>query len=100
MTAGPPEVGGVRLERRRVVVFGRVQGVWFRDSCRNEAISHQVSGYVRNCADGTVEAVFEGAGVNVGALVAWCRVGPPLASVESVEVTAETAVGMSGFQIR
>ena len=48
------------MERRRVIVRGAVQGVFFRDSCRRAALDASVNGWVRNCPDGSVEAVFEG----------------------------------------
>lgn len=86
--------------RRRVRVSGRVQGVWFRDSCRREAERAGVAGWVRNRPDGDVEAVFEGAPAAVDALVAWCRVGPPRAEVTAVAVTDETPAGENGFRIR
>ena len=58
---------------RAVVRRGRVQGVWFRDSCRREALERDVAGWVANRFDGSVEAVFEGAEAAVAELVAWCR---------------------------
>jgi acylphosphatase len=61
---------------RRVVVSGRVQGVFFRDSCQRAASSRGVAGWVRNCSDGTVEAWFEGAPDAVSSMVDWCRSGP------------------------
>ena len=88
------------IVRRRVVVSGRVQGVWFRESCRREAESLGVAGSVRNRADGAVEAVFEGESAAVLALVAWCRTGPPRADVEHVEVADETPEGVAGFRVR
>lgn len=86
--------------RRRVVVEGRVQGVWFRESCRNEAVARAVGGWVRNCDNGTVEAVFEGSPAAVEAMIAWCRLGPPHASVASVVSTAETPLGEVAFRVR
>ena len=70
--------------RRRVVVSGRVQGVWFRQSCADQARARGVTGWVRNRGDGAVEAVLEGPEAAVEAVVAWCRMGPPHASVEHV----------------
>ena len=86
--------------RRRVVVSGRVQGVWFRESCRDAAVAAGVVGWVRNLADGTVEAVFEGPEAAVERAVAWCREGPPRARVDAVDVTAEALVGEAGFRVR
>jgi acylphosphatase len=81
-------------------VTGRVQGVWFRDSCRREALARGVAGWVRNRADGSVEAVFEGPASAVAQMVAWCRVGPPRADVREIDVTEEPVEGAAGFRIR
>ena len=86
--------------RRHVVVRGSVQGVFFRDSCRREAESRGVAGWVSNRADGAVEAVFEGEPDAVDALVAWCSRGPRGASVDSVDDAGEEPEGLSGFRIR
>ena len=83
----------------RVVVTGRVHGVFFRDTCRREAESRGVSGWVRNNDDGSVEAVFEGPAHAVDSLVEWARRGPPEAGVESVDVHAEEPERLSGFRI-
>jgi acylphosphatase len=86
--------------RRRVWVSGRVQGVAFRAAARREARAAGVDGWVRNLADGRVEAVFEGAPEAVAALLAWCREGPSHARVERVEVREEAPEGASGFEVR
>jgi len=86
--------------RRRVIVRGLVQGVFFRDSTRRLAQRHGVSGWVANRADGAVEAVFEGQADAVERLVAFSREGPRGAQVESVEVTEEEPEGLSGFAVR
>jgi acylphosphatase len=86
--------------RRRVVVAGRVQGVFFRDACRSEARAAGVTGWVRNLADGRVEAAFEGEPAAVGRLVAWARQGPPRALVDEVEVHEEDPRGEQGFSVR
>jgi acylphosphatase len=83
-----------------VVVSGHVQGVWFRESCRREAVARDVAGWVGNRADGTVEAVFEGDEPAVAEVVAWCRIGPPRAVVTAVEVTPEPPEGLVGFRVR
>jgi acylphosphatase len=82
--------------RRRVVVRGDVQGVFFRDSTREEADSRGVSGSVTNRSDGAVEAVFEGPPEAVDAMIAFCREGPSRAQVEDVEVTEEQPEGSGG----
>ncbi len=86
--------------RRRVVVHGRVQGVFFRDSTREEARARAVAGWVRNRPDGTVEAVFEGEVDAVEALVDFCRGGPSSADVREVEVFEEEPEGREGFEVR
>lgn len=86
--------------RRRIVVHGYVQGVFFRDSVQRLAARHDVSGWVANRRDGTVEAVFEGEPEAVERLVAFCREGPRGAQVESVAVSEEDLEGLSGFTVR
>jgi acylphosphatase len=90
----------VPVVRYRVLISGRVQGVFFRDTCRKMAERHGVSGWVRNMPDGSVEAVFEGSTGDVSRLVEWSRHGPRTAVVEDVRVQAEPPEGISGFQIR
>ena len=86
--------------RRRVVVQGHVQGVFFRDSVRRLAHQRGVGGWVANRADGAVEAVFEGEPEAVERLVDFCRTGPRGAQVESVDVADEEPEGASGFNVR
>jgi len=86
--------------RRRVVVHGLVQGVFFRDTCRQEAQRRHVNGWIQNADDGTVQAEFEGPSDAVEAMVAWCRQGPSRAQVERVEVTDLDPVGAPGFHVR
>ena len=86
--------------RSRVVVHGQVQGVFFRDSCRREASSRGVAGWVTNRPDGAVEAVFEGDADAVRTMVDWCRSGPRSADVSSVDETSEEPEGVSRFEIR
>ncbi|MFG2827593.1 acylphosphatase [Streptomyces sp. NPDC048434] len=86
--------------RRRVVVSGDVQGVFFRDTCRRTADEQGVAGWVRNLPDGTVEAVFEGEPEPVQKLVDWAREGPPMATVNTVSVHEEEPEGLTGFENR
>ena len=86
--------------RRRVVVHGRVQGVFFRDSARRLAQQHRVAGSVANRWDGSVEAVFEGEPDAVDRLVRFMHDGPRGAEVERVEVSDEEPEGLSGFTVR
>jgi acylphosphatase len=85
--------------RRRVVVHGLVQGVFFRDTLRRHAAAAGVAGWARNRADGAVEAVFEGLPEAVEQLVATCRTGPRGARVDRVEVAEEAPEGLLGFRI-
>ena len=77
-----------------------MQGVFFRDSCRQLALAHGVHGWVRNLADGRVEAVFEGAAGDVEQLVAWSRHGPRLAVVDGIAVQSEEPEGLVTFDVR
>jgi acylphosphatase len=86
--------------RRRVVVHGLVQGVFFRDSCRQQAERLRVTGSVGNAPDGTVVAIFEGAPDAVEQLIAWTRRGPSRARVDRIEVTPEAPQGDAGFTVR
>ena len=86
--------------RKRLVVHGRVQGVFFRDSVQREAEARGVAGWVTNRPDGAVEAVFEGDSEAVEALAAFCREGPRQADVERVEESDEESEGLSGFEVR
>jgi acylphosphatase len=86
--------------RKRVLVSGHVQGVFFRDTCRQVATDHGVAGWVHNLADGRVEAVFEGAAEDVDHLVEWMRHGPDTAIVEDVTVRTEQPEGLRAFVVR
>lgn len=83
---------------RRIVVRGRVQGVYFRESMRTEADRHGVRGWVRNLADGSVEALLQGEPEAVERLLAWSHQGPPLAQVDGVSITeTRPDPGIDGF---
>lgn len=86
--------------RRRVVVHGHVQGVFFRETTRRLAQEHGVAGWVRNTWEGTVEAVFEGPPEAVERLVDFVHRGPRGAAVERVEVFEEDNEGLRGFAVR
>ena len=86
--------------RAHVYVSGRVQGVFFRATTRERANEHDVSGWVRNLADGRVEAVFEGPDEAVEAMVEFCQEGSSRARVDEVEVSVEEPEGLSGFEIK
>jgi acylphosphatase len=88
------------IVRKRLLVQGRVQGVFFRASLQREATRHAVNGWARNRGDGNVEAVIEGEADAVDAVVRWCHVGPPRADVELVEITSEEPQGETRFAVR
>ncbi len=83
-----------------VTVSGRVQGVWYRESCRREAVAAGVTGWVSNNDDGSVEAVLEGEASAVERVLAWMRTGPPRALVTGVEVRVEAVKGEPRFTVR
>jgi acylphosphatase len=86
--------------RRRLLVAGLVQGVWFRASCREQATARGVAGWARNLDDGRVEVVLEGAREGVAHVEAWCRHGPEHAVVTDVEATDEDPEGLTTFVTR
>jgi acylphosphatase len=108
MSSGTPDFAGGKPRlarpgmprRRRVVARGRVQGVFFRDTVRRRAEELVVAGWVTNRDDGAVEAVFEGPGDAVEAMVELCRAGPGRAEVEDLEVSEQEPEGLNGFDIR
>ena len=95
-TAG--SIGGVPPIRRRALVSGRVQGVFYRQACKQQADALGVSGVARNLDDGRVEVVAEGDAGAVDQLVAWCRSGPARALVTRVDVRDEQPEGLVGFR--
>jgi acylphosphatase len=90
------------MERVQVMlrIKGRVQGVFFRHSAKLEARRLGLTGWIRNCEDGDVEAVAEGPRERVGDFIAWCRMGPPHAQVDHIEVEESAATGQfSAFRV-
>lgn len=87
------------MTRARVQVRGRVQGVFFRAETRDRARSLGLAGWVRNCSDGSVEAVFEGDGERVQSMIDWCGRGPSGASVAGIDVTWEDPRHEEGFAV-
>jgi acylphosphatase len=85
---------------RRLVIRGRVQGVWFRESMRQQAQSLGVAGWVRNRADGTLEAFVEGTPQAIESILRWAHRGPEHAHVEHVQESEERASGLEGFEKR
>lgn len=101
----PERVGGCRegnmsAKRLEIVIGGKVQGVWFRASTREQARRFGLSGWVRNLPDGRVEAVFEGAEARLHQMLAWCHDGPPGARVVRVEARWGAATNeFEGFSV-
>lgn len=91
---------GAATTRVRVLVTGRVQGVWFRQSTAQAVAGTDVAGWVRNLDDGRVEAVFEGTPEAVAMALAFVRTGPERARVDDVEVIREEPAGLDGFFVR
>jgi acylphosphatase len=87
------------VRRVRVIVRGRVQGVFFRAACATEARARGVGGWVRNLPDGSLEAAFEGPDADVETMIEWCRSGPPSARVDGLDVTDQAPVGDTAFRI-
>jgi acylphosphatase len=84
-----------------VVVSGQVQGVWFRESTRREAVEHGLGGWVRNTPDGRVEAVLVGEEAAVRKVVEFMRQGPPAARVSEVQVDEQPAADEDvSFRVR
>ena len=88
------------MVRRRVIVHGQVQGVFFRARCAEAALALGVAGWVSNEPDGTVQAVFEGDEDAVESMIAWCHEGSPRALVDRVDVHDEEPTGERGFHTR
>ncbi len=87
------------MVRVRALVSGRVQGVWYRESCRQEAVRLGVAGSVRNRFDGRVEIEAEGPRAAVDALLAWARHGPPRAVVDTLAIEDVAPRGDIGFRV-
>lgn len=88
------------MARVHVVVSGRVQGVWYRQSCQELARATGVTGWVRNLTDGTVEAELEGERPTVDAVLAWMAEGPALAEVTGLRITDRAPIGETDFAVR
>jgi acylphosphatase len=89
----------IASRRVRVVVRGRVHGVFFRATCADLARRRAIAGWVRNRPDGSVEAAFEGDPDAVDDMITWCHDGPPGARVLEVDVHDEPPTAERGFQI-
>jgi acylphosphatase len=86
--------------RAQVIISGRVQGVFFRASTRDQALRLGLNGWVRNLPNGDVEALFEGDSKAVAQMLLWCHQGPPYAAVQKVDVRYEPFIGdQQGFRV-
>ena len=85
---------------KKVVIRGRVQGVWFRKYAKDKADGFGLSGYVKNEFDGTVYIEVSGENEQVNTFIQWCHAGPPLAHVETVEVNENDVHHKDGFSIK
>lgn len=83
-----------------IKVHGRVQGVWFRASAQERARELEITGWVQNAADGSVEIHAEGESDNLDRFVEWCRQGPPAARVSKVDLESVAPEEMQSFDIR
>lgn len=101
MSAAPGHGGETSspASRRRLIIHGKVQGVYFRETLRGRADIRGVRGWVTNRADGTVEAALEGRRADVEALVGFCRQGPARAEVDRIEIRDEEPEGLTDFKI-
>lgn len=91
----------METQRWYMLISGRVQGVYYRASTEQKAVSLGLTGYARNLSDGRVEVVAEGPEARLSDLKAWCEDGPPEARVDSVDVTAQEPTGeFTGFAVR
>lgn len=88
------------MQRRRVIVHGRVQGVGFRWSTQDEATRRGITGWVANRDDDTVQVVIEGETAAIDAMIDWLRRGPRAARVAGLDITVEEPEGLSGFDVR
>lgn len=86
--------------RRRVIVEGHVQGVFFRQSCQREALAAGIAGWIRNNNDGSVEAALEGGPDGIERIISWMREGPGGAVVTGVKIIDEDLLGEQTFRIR
>ena len=86
--------------RRRVIVEGRVQGVFFRQSCQRKALAAGIAGWIRNNNDGSVEAALEGDPDAVQRIISWMREGPAGAMVTGVNIIDEDLLGEQTFRVR
>lgn len=90
----------MNIEAVHIVIRGRVQGVCYRNSAKARALELKLTGWVRNCPDGTVEIHAEGDRQNLNPFIEWCEQGPPAAKVTGLDATPVTQEGIETFLVR
>jgi acylphosphatase len=93
------QTGSPGIRACRIVVIGRVQGVFYRQSTRDKALELGLNGTVKNCDDGSVEVFAEGKPQQIELLIEWCRTGPPRARVDKLDIHESTLKNYAGFII-
>ena len=88
------------IQAIRIIVHGRVQGVWFRAGTKEKAVELCISGWVKNRPEGTVEIHAEGKKNQLDNFISWCRKGTPEANVTSVDLTSISLENFTSFEIR
>lgn len=87
--------------RAHVHIYGRVQGVYYRQTAFQKAVELGLKGWVRNLTDGAVEAVFEGDEAAVNQMLEWCKEGPSMARVSHVEIEKQPCLdSFEDFRIK
>jgi acylphosphatase len=87
------------METRHLLISGKVQGVFFRETSRRLAEKLHISGWIKNCPDGKVEAMITGEKSDVEQFIEFCKAGPERAFVENVEVSKRETTGFQKFEI-
>lgn len=91
----------LKKKRAHLLISGRVQGVWYRGSTREQADKLGLTGWVRNCESGQVEVIVEGEDAAIDKLVSWCREGPSMARVTGIRIEFDDYRGeFVGFRVR
>ncbi len=86
--------------RAHLIIYGKVQGVFYRASARDKALRIGISGWVKNIPEGRVEAVFEGEKNRVNRMIEWCKKGPSYSQVDEVAIEWEEPEGEKHFEVR
>ena len=96
-----PSEAKAKKNRAHLLISGRVQGVWYRGSTKQQADDLGLTGWVRNCPSGQVEVVVEGADAAIDKLISWCRTGPSMARVTDVRIDFDDYCGeFVGFRVK